>query len=402
MGDIKKNILLLSTGDVNGAYEAIYKIAQILLADGHNVKMLVKQKTKSDAFIKQYPASERPNSLLNRVVRKLVSLSGKKNRIVPHSDRNYYFLSHDELVANIEPEAVISTIGFVPEIIISGMTDGFVNSADLRAIQKTTKAKGFTLAVDMNHFTGGCHYAWDCPRYFTTGCNNECPALAPADARTKELAGVNFRRKLKNMTDANFECIVMSEWTAKQAQQSLIYKNQQKIYNINSIIDMTMFNNANKDIAKRIFGFDENKFYILTGSQNSRDERKGFRYLSDGLKIVEQQLTPEQKENVVIVVVSRAISTEFDSIALTKKKIDYITDVVGFDMGVVGNMVNDANGHVAKLRNSEDLAAGLLKFIGMDKSDYKRHSQNAHAQAKQYSSFEYVSEVLAQAFNTEK
>lgn len=49
----KKNILILSTGDVNGAYEAAYKVAHIIKNMGHDVVMCVKHKTKNENFIKQ-------------------------------------------------------------------------------------------------------------------------------------------------------------------------------------------------------------------------------------------------------------------------------------------------------------------------------------------------------------
>jgi NADH dehydrogenase FAD-containing subunit len=48
MENVKKKILLLSTGDVNGAYEAIYRVATILINDGHDVKLVVKEKTRFD------------------------------------------------------------------------------------------------------------------------------------------------------------------------------------------------------------------------------------------------------------------------------------------------------------------------------------------------------------------
>ena len=51
---IKKNILLLSTGDTNGAYEYVFRLSKVLIRDGHKVVMLVKNKSKYDDFLIQY------------------------------------------------------------------------------------------------------------------------------------------------------------------------------------------------------------------------------------------------------------------------------------------------------------------------------------------------------------
>ncbi|WP_431243053.1 hypothetical protein ACQ9BO_26005 [Flavobacterium sp. P21] len=58
MGKLSKNILLLSTGDVNGAYESIYKLAYFLKDQGHTVCLVVKNKTRKDDFIVKYTAEQ--------------------------------------------------------------------------------------------------------------------------------------------------------------------------------------------------------------------------------------------------------------------------------------------------------------------------------------------------------
>ena len=55
---IKSKILLLSTGDVNGAYEYVYRLATLFVQQGHQVVMLVKNKTKSDLFLVQYKQNQ--------------------------------------------------------------------------------------------------------------------------------------------------------------------------------------------------------------------------------------------------------------------------------------------------------------------------------------------------------
>ncbi|WP_431243052.1 hypothetical protein ACQ9BO_26000 [Flavobacterium sp. P21] len=85
-------------------------------------------------------------------------------------------MSKDETSENISVKNLIAQINFTPDFIITGMTDGFINSTDLLNLYKITKAEIFNVTVDMNHFTGGCHYAWNCKGYID-GCDEKCPAI---------------------------------------------------------------------------------------------------------------------------------------------------------------------------------------------------------------------------------
>ncbi|WP_431245215.1 glycosyltransferase [Flavobacterium sp. P21] len=184
-----------------------------------------------------------------------------------------------------------------------------------------------------------------------------------------------------------------------------------------------------------MFDFDDSKFYILAGSQNSNDPRKGFAYFIKALKILESKLSFEQKNKIVILVVSREVTEEFKSLNYAKHKIDYITDyrllvllyqavdlfvnssiedsgpmmvseamacgtpVVGFDMGVVNNMViNDFNGYKAVLKDSDDLAFGIEKLFLLSKEEYKKYSLNSFKQIESYSSFNSASSIFNQIF----
>ncbi|MBF4470287.1 glycosyltransferase [Flavobacterium sp. HJJ] len=440
MENIKKKILLLSTGDINGAYEAIYKLAYFFIEQGHTVSMLVKHKTKKNGFIVQYlnePKSLKRKSLLKRIFIKVKNkiIHKFKDKTEPiHFDGKYSFISKDEASENISTKRIVSQIGFIPDFIITGMTDGFINSTDLLNLHKLTNAKVYNITVDMNHFTGGCHYAWDCEGYIK-GCDEKCPAIIGKNGR--DLAKINFETKLKNVREGRFEIISGSGWTLKQAQESKIYKEQKVFHNINSLIDTKLFNAKNRDIAKRVFGFESSKFYILAGSQNANDPRKGFPYFIEALKILEAQLTVHQKNKIVILVVSRDVPQEFEYLNFEKQKLDYITDyrllvllyqaidlfvnssiedsgpmmvseamacgtpVVGFDMGVVNNIViNDYNGYKAILKDSNDLASGIKKMINLTTQEYTQYSKSANTQIQQYSSFEFATKIFNEIINT--
>jgi glycosyltransferase involved in cell wall biosynthesis len=426
-----KKILILSTGDVNGAYEAMYKTAHIMKNMGHEVVMCVKQKTKNEDFIKVYKhnTSVIQHGLLTRAVNKL------KNKIKPaqikaalSTDSKYAFLSKDELSENINVEALLKIVGFTPDFIFTGMTIDFINSTDLLNIYNATKAKIYNITVDMNHFTGGCHFSWGCEGYIR-GCDETCPAITKENQ--KVVAKDNFEKKYENAKKANFKIIAGSGLTLTQSHNSKIYKNQKTIYNINSLIDTSLLNNKNKSIAKRIFSLSDDRFYILAGAQNMEDPRKGFTYLIEALKILDQELPQHLKNKIVLLVVSNSMNEEFDRVTFTKQKVDYIKDyrllallyqaadlfvnssiedsgpmmvsealacgtpVVGFDTGILTNMViDDYNGYKAQLKDSKKLAEGIKKIFELNKDSYNIFSKNAVHQVKEFSSYEYAKKIF--------
>lgn len=160
MGNVK-NILLLSTQDNNGAYLYVVKLAEVLIEMGHNVRILVKIKTQNLPFITQYlPPKRKRETLYDKALWKI------REKIKPSQpleiiDDKYAFISYNELKENEPAEELLRQTGFTPDYIFTGMTRNFLNSTDIRNLQLLTEAKVFTLMVDMNHLTGGCHFAWD-------------------------------------------------------------------------------------------------------------------------------------------------------------------------------------------------------------------------------------------------
>lgn len=428
MGKVGKKVLLLSTSDKTGADEAIYRISQILIKMGCQVVLLVQRKTKSDIFIKEYKYEIVKKFILFRIVSKIIYLLGLKKNDKSVFDSKYYFFSKDESSINISANSVVERIGFNPDIIITGMTSGFFNSTDLLNLYNLTHAQIYNITVDMNHFTGGCHYAWDCKGYIN-GCTSSCPAIISSN--DKNIAKRNFENKRDNVKKGNFKIITGSQWTLDQAKKSLLYKNQDSFLNINSVIDVNLFNSKNRKIAKSIFDLIEDKFYILMGCNNAKDPHKGFEYLVEALKIVYNNLDNFKREKIQVLIVSKHVSDDFSGIPFEKKHIDYIKDyrllsllyqatdlfvnssiedagpmmvsealacgtpVVGFDMGIVTNMViDDFNGYKAVLKDSNDLANGILKILNLSEEDYSSYSKNSVKQIEKYSSFNYVENEL--------
>jgi glycosyltransferase involved in cell wall biosynthesis len=423
----RRKILIVATADHGGAGEAMLKLSRILLELGHEVIFLVKDKSKSDLIIKKYYESQSITKSIISYVKNWLRIRFRQKVIL---DDNYCFYAFNEIKKNINVANVERVLNFSPEIIFSGWTSGFLNSTDLLNLKRHFDAKIYTITVDMNHFTGGCHYAWDCKGYIK-GCDNQCPAILTDSA--KKIARVNFETKLNNAKLGNFQIISGSGWTFKQAKESLIYRHQKLVTNINSLIDTRIMNSKNRKIAKDVFGLDKSKFYILMGCQNSNDSRKGFDYLLKSLINLHSKLTIQKRDEIRVIIVSSSKNEKFAEIPFEKVFIDFITDykylallyqaadvfvnssiedsgpmmvsealacgtpVVGFDMGVVNNLViSGYNGYKASLKDACDLGQGIENIFSLSSDDYMFYSENAVKQIEQFSSFEFAKVELEQ------
>ncbi|KGO11815.1 hypothetical protein KS04_01305 [Elizabethkingia miricola] len=103
-----KKILILSTGDVNGAYEAMYKIACILKSMNHDVVLCVKNKTKTDDFIIEYNNTKTVSRIRRIFFHTIQSILYKvKLKQVLLIDSKYGFFSKDEKSENINADHLI-------------------------------------------------------------------------------------------------------------------------------------------------------------------------------------------------------------------------------------------------------------------------------------------------------
>lgn len=153
MTNKKRNILFITTGDQTGANTALITIAHALKSEGHNVQVLVRHKSGFDPMITSVPPREGYFSELGFVV----EADGKRKRL--KRDLKYLFNTVNENNSYQDTEAILHYLRFNPHIIFVGITFDFLTSTDICKIAEATQAVIYNAAVDMNHFTGGCHFA---------------------------------------------------------------------------------------------------------------------------------------------------------------------------------------------------------------------------------------------------
>ena len=149
----------------------------------------------------------------------------------------------------------------------------WINSRFIRtkAIQQFNKPIVWTLR-DAWPYTGGCHYTTDCERY-KTGCG-QCPLLESSnpDDITRKVV-----RAKKKYLPTDIRYIALSNWTAEQARESFLLKEQSVQVILNSI-DETFLTPAtcSKQAAREVFHLPTGKTLILAGAAKLDSKYKGY------------------------------------------------------------------------------------------------------------------------------
>jgi glycosyltransferase involved in cell wall biosynthesis len=132
---------------------------------------------------------------------------------------------------------------------------------------------------DMNPFTGGCHYAWDCEKW-TDSCG-ACPVLGSNDER--DLSRDIWQRKQKAYRGRTIQIVAPSHWIAREAARSSLLQDQ-PVTVIPNGLDTSVFRPRDPREARDILRLPQNCTIILAGADHLNDGRKGFRYLLKALR----------------------------------------------------------------------------------------------------------------------
>ena len=149
----------------------------------------------------------------------------------------------------------------------------WINSRFIRTkvIQHFKKPIVWTLR-DAWPYTGGCHYTTDCERY-KTGCG-QCPLLGSTNSNdiTRQVVAA----KEKHLPN-DIRYIALSNWTAEQARDSYLLKDQSVQVILNGI-DETFLTapTSSKEAARKSFNLPAGKTLILAGATKVDSKYKGY------------------------------------------------------------------------------------------------------------------------------
>jgi glycosyltransferase involved in cell wall biosynthesis len=136
---------------------------------------------------------------------------------------------------------------------------------------------------DMNAFTGGCIYGWECGRH-VQGCG-ECPQLLGRSAA--DLSRRVAKRKADFWRSLEVHVVAPSRWMIEQARRSAALKNAASFTHIPYGLDLEAFHPLSKPLARQALGWDEGIPTVLFGAASgSSDRRKGYDLLVQALHLL--------------------------------------------------------------------------------------------------------------------
>jgi len=264
---------------------------------------------------------------------------------------------------------------------------------------------------DMWPFTSVCHYAHDCD-YYTHHCH-DCPQL---NSRKYHDASYRvFERKKSLLDGANIQFVACSRWLGNMASNSSLLHGR-KISCIPNAININLFKPRSKKLSREAVGLPFDKRLLLFSSHKLTDERKGFHYFKEALKMLVKE-HPEWRQGLGVVLMGKDLnSTLYQDFPVYVYPQNYVSDerrmvdvynavdlytipslqdnlpntiveamacgvpCIGFNVGGIPEMVDHLhNGYVAEYKNIGDFAAGIHWML--TEGDYDMMSREAARKA---------------------
>jgi glycosyltransferase involved in cell wall biosynthesis len=260
-------ILILSTGESDGAGRAACRLHQGLRQLGLDAQISIQHKRSND------PKILGPQTYVDKTIAKL-NLSYRLDALPLNF---YHRASRTPFSLQWLPGSAIDrAIALQPDIInLQWICQGYV---PIEAMSKFQQPLVVTLH-DMWAFTGGCHYNQTCDRY-QDSCGS-CPQLN--SDRDFDLSRWVWHRKAKVWNDKRPTFVVLSQWMAKCAAASSLLKHH-RIELIPNGIDIHKYKPIDRAFARQILNLPPDKQLILFGATlGTTDPRKGFHLLEPAL-----------------------------------------------------------------------------------------------------------------------
>jgi len=409
-------ILQINKSDsTGGAAVACLRLTKALLADNKDVNVLVQEKINNDDFVNSTGESffKKKINFLRFISERLFFLLYEKN-----AELRFAF-SPADFGENISKNKLVKEADIIH---IHWINQGFLSLRNIQQLLSLNKPVVYTLH-DMWLFTGGCHYAGTCENY-SIKCGN-CKFLK--NPKPNDLSYKILQKKIKLFSSGNLHIIACSNWLANKAKQSTLLKNF-PITSIPNPIDTKIFQPISKKTALQKWNLEPSKKYILFGSANIFDKRKGLIYFMEALnfmklnmpKILENteclvfgKMKHELNENFPIKVNSLGYLQHTEDIVKAYNAADVFvlpslednlpntimeasacgTPTVAFNTGGIPEMiVHETTGYLSDYKSAESIAKGL-QYVFENKTLLAQNARN-------FALKNYSSEVVAQIFTS--
>lgn len=279
---------------------------------------------------------------------------------------------------------------------------GFLSLKGLRYLLRQRKPVIWTLH-DMWPFTGGCHYAGECPM-LEKGCGN-CPLLKTPGENDISRRQCKFKESIYR--NSNLIFVAPSRWMAEKAMSSFLGNSIPCIV-IPNTLDTDVFVPNRVQDARKNLGLPEEGFCLLFGAANALEERKGFSFLRDAMEYLKKNY-PELSQRIFLTIFGK--SKEIPGFPFPVYPFRYVADtiklvhlynaadvfllpslednlpntvlealscgvpVVSFQSGGVSDMVDHhKTGFLAEKRNIREFAEGIVEILTTGNRDSIREN----------------------------
>lgn len=384
-------VLHITTIDTGGAYKAANRLHESLQLQGIESKILVRTKL--------HPMSEVEEAFENPIQAFVSKGKNGINMLFSKGD-----ITFDKFGTDLSKHPLVREAS----VLVLHWINSFLSYKSIAKLGELGKPI-IWIMHDMWSFTGGCHYDGYCERY-TRGCGN-CP-LIPGDLE-EDLSRQNFLKKTQMVKGLNVTVVGPSEWIAKEAEKSDIFRGKRIIHIANTLNTALFRPLTNKENLRSKYGIGVDKKVILFGAADNgtENEIKGFGFLREALGRLEADkyvllifgntgrhlelpenlevikagfVTEEEKMvelyNAADVLVNPSSQEAFGYTAC--EALACGTPVVGFPVGGIKEQVlHKENGYLAKFHDSEDLANGIRYCV----EHRDTLGEMAHRSAQRYS-----------------
>ncbi len=405
-------ILHISTKDLEGgAARAAYRLNQGLQQINLDSQMLVQIKVSEDSTVVA------PQTLTEK---SLAMVGGILDTIPPRFYRRDTQISFS---TQWLPDVISAQITRLKPDLINLH---WIRNSHLRieTLAKLGRPLIWTLH-DMWPFTGGCHYDQNCGRYVES-CG-ACPLLK--SNKNFDLSRWIWQRKSQAWKNVDLTIVTPSEWLAKCASSSSLFKNL-RIEVIPNGLDLQRYKPINRQIVRSLLNLPQNKHLVLFGAiKATSDRRKGFHLLNPALQRLCQSGWQNQIELIVIGAsesddqVDLGFKTHYlgklsDDISLAQvyaaadifvapslqdnlpntvvEAIACGTPCAAFKIGGMPEIIeHQQNGYLAQPFEEEDLARGIA-WVLENKERHQKLGDRARAKAEQ----EFTQEIQARRYES--
>lgn len=277
-------------------------------------------------------------------------------------------------------------------------------------------------------FTGGCHVPFNCSNY-----KNKCGScMKLGSEKENDLSMKVLQKKSDLWKEKKIILVAPSTWMAKCALSSSLFKSN-RVEVIPNGLDLNIFKNIEKNVARDILSLPQDKKLILFGAMNSTsDKNKGFHFLKSAINYLSENKWGDKAELIVfgankpdnpidMGLTCRYIGKLFDEISLSilysaadimivpsiqesfgQTAIEAMacgTPVVAFNTTGLKDIIDHKeNGYLAEPYECYDLANGIIWALN-DAERLRNLSYRARDKVAKYFDIARVSQMYLKLYN---